>query len=78
MNVYNVDLVQWLRNQYARHKEIEDKEAADLIESLRAQLAETKARLQKYCSSGLISHYLPQQVADDKAFLAKVHKLEKE
>ena len=26
--------VTWLRNQYARHKEIEDKHAADLIEAM--------------------------------------------
>lgn len=32
-------LVQWLRNQYARHKEIEDKLAADRIEQLGRELA---------------------------------------
>lgn len=36
-------LVQWLRNQYARHKEIEDQLAADKLEELERALAEARA-----------------------------------
>jgi uncharacterized protein HemX len=35
-------LVAWLKNQYGRHKEIEDKLAAERIESLSAELASVK------------------------------------
>lgn len=35
-----VALVHWLRSQFARHKELEDKECADLLESQAARIAE--------------------------------------
>lgn len=40
------ELIEWLQIKWRRHREIEDKEAADALESLQARLAEAAKELE--------------------------------